>query len=136
MQDPYSTCMQDVFSDYSLHSLFRTEILDQSGQPLPLTFVLSPISLAANLRVDSIFSPSFVPLYSVSFICEEFNATLLHSYPGGDCPVQFDGYQVMPAAGPEGQELMRMGVRGGAIAVRQGREENVSVKVCMSVSVT
>ena len=41
----------------------------------------------------------------------------------------------MPAAGPEGQELMRMGVRGGAIAVRQDQEESISVKVCMRVSV-
>lgn len=103
------------------------EILDDAGSPLPLTMLLSPVSLAASLRINSIFSPSFVPSISVSISCKEFTGTLLHHIPSVQGPVLFDGYSVVAVNGP--QELLRASVRDGVMATRWERSGDVSLKV-------
>ncbi len=105
---------------------YRAEILDDAGSPLPLTAVLSPVSLAANLRVNSIFSPSFIPSLTLSFSCKEFTGTLLHHNPV-EGPVLFEEYRV--AIGCGSQELLRVSVKDGIMVTNQERGGDISLKV-------
>ena len=111
--------------------LVRADILDPSGAVLPLSSVLSPVSLAASLRVNSVFSPCFVPAYTFKFHCSEFHATLLHSLSDKsvDKKVLFDGFRTVPSFGKEGQELLRMSVKDGAMVMKQKRNRSTSIKV-------
>ncbi len=105
---------------------YRAEILDDAGSPLPLTAILSPVSLAANLRVNSIFSPSFIPSLTLSFSCKEFTGTLLHHNPV-EGPVLFEEYRV--AIGCGSQELLRVSVKDGIMVTNQERGGDISLKV-------
>lgn len=72
-----------------------------------------------------------MPAYSFNFRCSEFNATLLHSLSekSVDQKVLFDGFQVVPSFGKEGQELLRMSVKDGAMVMKQKRNRSTIVKV-------
>ncbi len=103
------------------------EILDDTGSSLPLTTLLSPVSLAASLKVDSIFSPSSVASLSFSFSCKECVGTLFNHNPVQEEAVLFDGYHVLAVGGP--QELLRVGVGNGLMTARWERSGDISVKV-------
>ena len=49
-----------------------------SGTTMPLSSVLSPVSLAACTRVDSLFSPLFIPHLSLSLHSDHLQLKLLH----------------------------------------------------------
>ena len=48
------------------------------SSPVPLSSVLSPLALAASLRINSTFSSAVVPVLRVALTCTEFEATLFH----------------------------------------------------------
>ena len=103
-----------------------------SGTSIPLSSVLSPVSLAACTRVDSVFSPHFIPLFSVTANCELLQVTLLHRaerLSGGS--VSYDGYQIASSnRSQEAEELFRISLGNGRLFLRQMREASTLVKVC------
>lgn len=105
---------------------YSTEILDGCGQALPLSAVISPVSLAASLRVNSLFSPSFLPVLTFSLSCPELCCMLLHQSSVKQ-QARFEGYRIVPCIGP--QEVLRMNMREALVRARLGRRGEISAKV-------
>ena len=66
-------------SSYAQPHICRANVSDNSGSQVPLSSILSPLSLAASTQIDSYFSSSFIPLYTVNVHFQDIQATLLHS---------------------------------------------------------
>ena len=103
-----------------------------SGTTVPLSSVLSPVSLAASTKIDSVFSPHFIPLISVAVHCEQLQLTLLHWVGNlSDGAAIFEGYKVVPShKSQEAQELLRLSVDNGGLFLRQMRNGSTRLKVC------
>lgn len=114
---------------------------------MPLSSVLSPVSLAACTRVDSLFSPRFIPLLSLSLHCHRLQLSILHhphklppvamethgttsTYAG----VYYEGYKVLSShQSQEAQELFRITLDEARLFLSQRRDSNALVKVVMLV---
>ena len=112
--------------------LCRESVTSVSGTTVPLSSVLSPVSLAASTKIDSVFSPYFIPLISMAVHCEQLQLTLLH-WAGNlsDGVAILEGYKVVPShRGQEGHELLRLSVNNGRLFLRQMRNGSTRMKVC------
>jgi hypothetical protein len=109
---------------------------------MPLSSVLSPVSLAACTRVDSLFSPHFIPRLSISLHSPHLQLTLLHHplhhnhHPTekhsrtAAAAVYYEGYNVIPShKSQEAQELFRITLDEARLFLRQRRDRNTLVKV-------
>ena len=72
------------------------QYLGSNGQPCSLSAILSPLSLAASMQVDSQFSPSHLSSLTFSFQCKSLQATLLHAPNHAEVKgAMFEGYHVV-----------------------------------------
>ena len=118
-------------------SFSRESVTSVSGTTMPLSSVLSPVSLAACTRVDSLFSPHFIPLLSLSLLCHHLKLALLHHHIH-QCrhiktaaTVYYEGYKVVSSSqqSQEAQELFRISLDEARLFLRQGRDRNTLLKV-------
>ena len=72
-------CLHIMYTCVNPMQIYRASVSDNSGSQVPLSSVLSPLSLAASIQIDSYFSSSFIPLYTVNVHFQDIQATLLHS---------------------------------------------------------
>ena len=112
---------------------------------MPLSSVLSPVSLAACTRVDSLFSPHFIPLLSLSLHCQHVHLSILHHHhnlppvamethsttcTSTNAGVCYEGYKVLSSyQSQEAQELFRITLDEARLFLSQKSDSNVLVKV-------
>ena len=110
-----------------------------SGTSVPLSSILSPVSLAACTRIDSIFCPHFIPLFSVALHLEQFQLTLFHQVTAGipNTVTTYDRYKIISSnQSREAQELFRISVDNGRLFLRQMRHSSTLLKVYKYIDTT
>jgi len=91
-----------------------------------LSSVLSPLSLAASLIVDSQFNPSLLPRATLVMTCPLFTATLLHT-PPKQPSATYNGYEVVKNF--NSVELFRMSITKCSGSLRLGKFKDIIFKV-------